>query len=193
MIDMARAGWSAKIASVSGHITTTAMRPGPSDRPLDPANDSALLALQFENGAQGSIHVTAMAHVAERGQEQQVILYGESGTLEANLTFWRQRNSPHAHHQPQFEVLPVPDTYWGNVAKDSSYLDRIMERFRTESIGTRLFVDAILADEPVAPSFHDGLRVAEVAEAAFASGRDRGFVHKARCSLTLAKEPPNGL
>lgn len=84
MIDFAR--WQVgEIARVSAQMATLVERPGPEGHPLDPANDAALL-LQFENGAQGVIQVSAVAHVAERDQEQHVVLHGAAGTLEAAVT-----------------------------------------------------------------------------------------------------------
>jgi predicted dehydrogenase len=48
-------------------------------------------------------------------------------------------------------------------------MDQIIAIFRTQSVGTRLFVDAIVADRPLSPSFYDGLKVQEVIDAANAS------------------------
>jgi predicted dehydrogenase len=47
------------IARVSGHLATFVERSGPDAQALDAANDSALLAVEFANGAHGSIHITS--------------------------------------------------------------------------------------------------------------------------------------
>jgi hypothetical protein len=39
----------------------------------------------------------------------------------------------------------------------------------TQSIGPRLFIDAILDDRPIEPSFHDGHQVQRIVEAAMES------------------------
>ena len=49
------------------------------------ANEGALLALEFANGAHGVIQVSGLAHIGDRGQEQHVVLHGAAGTLEAKL------------------------------------------------------------------------------------------------------------
>src|SRR5919206_4823307 len=85
MIDLAR-WYVGDIAKVSSQLATFIERPGADGAALDPANDAALLAVEFANGAQGTIQVSAVAHVGDRGQEQQVILHGESGTLEIVYT-----------------------------------------------------------------------------------------------------------
>ena len=41
--------------------------------------------------------------------------------------------------------------------------------FWTQSIGPRLFIDAILDDRPIEPSFHDGHQVQRIVEAAMES------------------------
>lgn len=45
-----------------------------------------------------------------------------------------------------------------------------------QSIGTRLFIDSILADQPVTPGFYEGMKVQEVIEAAFESDRSGCWV-----------------
>ena len=47
----------------------------------------------------------------------------------------------------------------------------MFQAFGTESIGTRLFIDAIREDRPLSPSFYDGWKAQEVVEAAVESHR----------------------
>ena len=168
MIDLAR-WYVGDVAKVSACLSTFVERPGPEGRPLDPANDAAMLNLQFANGAQGTIHLSAVAHVGDRGQEQHVVLYGESGTLEADLSFLGTEIRGLRHGEEQFEVLPVPDRIWGDVDKTAFFWDQLVEVFTRHPVGDRLFIDAILEDRPVTPSFYDGLRAQEVIDAAIAS------------------------
>lgn len=58
-------------------------------------------------------------------------------------------------------LLPVPDSYWGNVDKANPF-----GVFTEQPAGDRLFIDAILEDRPVSPDFYDGLKVQEVIDAA---------------------------
>jgi predicted dehydrogenase len=50
--------------------------------------------------------------------------------------------------------------------------DDIFDVFRTEAVGDRLFIDAILQDRPVSPDFYDGLRAQQVIDAAILSNRE---------------------
>lgn len=48
--------------------------------------------------------------------------------------------------------------------------------FHNQSIGPRLFVDAIVENRAVSPSFYEGLKAQEVIDAAFESHRRGGWV-----------------
>ena len=90
MIDMARWLWG-DIAKVNAHLAIFSNLPGSGDQPLNPANDSAIVCLEFKNGTQGD----------------------------------------------------------------------------------RLFIDAILKNKPLFPSFYEGLKVQEVIDAAVDSYKNR--------------------
>ena len=65
MIDMAR--WLAgDVARVSAHLGVYGDRPRPDGQAYDRANDATIVAMEFANGAQGIIQVSAVAHVADR-------------------------------------------------------------------------------------------------------------------------------
>jgi predicted dehydrogenase len=172
-IDLAR--WLVgDIARVSAHLGSYVDRARPDGQPFDPANDSAVLLLEFGNGAQGMIQVSAVAHMADRGAEQQLVLHGEEGTLEVNVAL----GGPQAgevirgacHDGDRFETLPVPDELWSDVARGDFFSALIPGLFLKQSIGDRLFIDAILEDRPAIPSFYDGLKVQEVIDAAVSIG-----------------------
>ncbi len=77
MIDLAR--WLVgEIEWVSASLGIHIERQGPEGGTLDPANDTALLNLGFANGAQGSILASAASHLADRGVEQAVSIYGQA-------------------------------------------------------------------------------------------------------------------
>jgi predicted dehydrogenase len=168
MIDLAR-WYIGDIARVSAHLSTFVERPGPQSQALDPASDAATLLLEFENGAQGTIQLSAVAHVGDRGQEQHVILHGESGTLEADQTFLEAEMRGARHEEKRFAVLSVPDHLWGDVDQGAPFIEQWLEVFRKQPVGDRLFIDAVLADRPVTPSFYEGFKAQEVMDAAIAS------------------------
>ena len=60
MIDLAR--WCINdIARVSACLSTFVERPGPEGKALDPANDAAILLLDFKNGTQGTIRIKSIS------------------------------------------------------------------------------------------------------------------------------------
>lgn len=170
MIDFAR-WFIGEITGVYAHLSTFLDRPGIDGQPLDPENDSASLILQFKNGAAGMIQVSAVAHVGDRMHEQHVILHGRSGSLETDFTLKGGEIRGLRDDEEEFKILPVPDGLWGN-ADRSNFLDTFIK----QSVGTRLFIDAILEDRPVSPNFYDGLKVQEVVDAAIESHHSGRFV-----------------
>ena len=170
MIDLAR--WNVgDITKVSAHLATYVARPGAGGAVLDPANDAAVLALEFVNGAHGVIQVSAVAHVGDRGQEQQFILHGAEGTLEVDYNFKSTEVRGARQSEEQLHVLPIPDGLRGHVDASTSFFSQMFQAFGTESIGTRLFIDAIIENRPLSPSFYDGWKTQEVLEAAVESHR----------------------
>jgi predicted dehydrogenase len=172
MIDLARV-YGGEIARVSAHLTTFIERPGTDGGPLDPANDAAVLTVEFVNGMQGVIQVSAVAHLADHELQQHVSLYGESGTLTAETTFMGGeaggRITGARSDEAVFGSLSVPEDLWRGVNRKSPYFDQLLERFSRQSIGDRLFIDGIVEDHQVSPTFYDGWKVQQVIDAAIAS------------------------
>jgi predicted dehydrogenase len=175
MIDLAR--WSiGEIVKVNAHISTFVKRKDLKGGKINPANDSAMLTLQFKNGVQGFIHVSAVSHVGDRVQEQLIILNGNSGTLEINTDLLsRSEIYGIKKDEKSFRLLTVPDQFWEGVQRSTSFKE-LQDVFSTQSVGTRLFIDAILKDQQVSPNFLDGLKVQEVIDAALASHHSGSLV-----------------
>ncbi len=153
------------VKRVSAHLSIFVDRT--IDRDHRPANDSAVLALEFVNGGHATVNASAVAHLAQRGQEQQIIIHGEGGTLEAEFNF--DMASPLVlrgvrKDEMKFQPLAIPDEFWGGVDQSKP-----REIFLYQSIGDRLFIDSILEDRPIQPSFYDGLKAQEVIDAALLS------------------------
>lgn len=176
MIDMAH--WLVgDITRVSAHLATSVERMGADTQPLPtPANDSALLTVEFANGACGAIVVSAMAHMAEREQFHEVSLYGEGGTLELNMSTVTAQMRGARQGQSQFEILTVPEEFSMGVDPALALWDQLSIVLQTQSFGDRQFVDAILNDRPVSPDFADGLRVQAVIDAALESHRQGRWI-----------------
>lgn len=175
MIDMAH--WMlGDIVQVSANLETFIIRPGPEGQTLDAANDSALLTVKFQNGCQGVINVSAVAHLGDRGQQFQIFLYGEDGTLELESNFEGYTIRGARSDEEQIRPLAVPDDILQGIDATSSVFDQFDQIFMKRSVGTRLFIDAIVNDLDVRPSFYDGLKAQTVIDAAIESDQSRCWV-----------------
>lgn len=162
-------GVSAQVSAWPTHTDATGQR-------LGPANDAAVAMLQFADGAFGIVHVSTVAHTAEQWNEWHILLNGEDGSLELNrapdgrLLLYGARRS-----EAKSRVLPLPDHILDGLTPEQAYSPKMPNVFVQQAAGCRRFIDAILQEQPVAPTFYDGLKVQEVIEAALESSR-RGCV-----------------
>ncbi len=163
-IDLAR-WYVGDIVQVSAELDTFVAREDADGHRVESACDAALLAVRFANGAQGILHVSVVAHTAERGIQQQVTLCGENGTLETGSSL-TQMEVRAARQGENFQMLPIPDRFWGEGDRSDPFAV-----FTRLSVGGRRFIDAILEDLPVSPDFRDGWKVLQVMEAAEESAR----------------------
>jgi predicted dehydrogenase len=171
MIDLARL-IVGEFERVFGHSSTFVRKRDPEGDPVDAANDSATLLLDFAGGAQGMIGLSAAMHSAERFQEQHLVLYGEEGTIETDMTIMGGMAIRGARHdEKSFRDLPVPADILGTVDGAKPILEMLPGMFQSQPIGTRLFIDSIIGGTPAVPGFRDGVRVQEAIDAAFASQR----------------------
>jgi len=176
MIDLAR-WFVGDISRVSAHLGIYADHPGPDGPAADPANDAVALAVEFANGAQGLIQISAIAINGNRAMEQYVTLHGESGTLEIDSDFAagvRMRGIRQGGER--FQEVAIPDELFGDVNRNQPPVVQIMQLLTQQPLGDRQFVDAILDDLPVTPSFHDGLKAQEVIDAAIQSHQEGRWV-----------------
>lgn len=176
MIDLAR-WYIGDILKVNAHLSTFIERPGIEGQPLDPANDSALLTFKFKDGGQGVIYVSAVSHLGDRGQEFQVILQGENGTLEMGSTSrdgYVVRGA--RSDEEQIRPLAIPDDILDGINPNSPIRQQLNQIFTGQSAGSRLFIEAIVNDRAISPSFYDGFRAQEVIEAAIESDEKECWV-----------------
>lgn len=178
LIDLAR-WWVGDVVAVAADVRTFVPRAAPTGEAAL-ANDAALLALRFADGAQGSVHVSAVVHTAERGLEQRLTLHGEAGTLEAEtalpfpLVHWRLQGARAA--DAAFADLPLPADLAGQLDPALPPAERLWAMFRTQPVGDRAFVDAIRSGRPAAPSFYDGWKAQQVIDAALEASRTGRWV-----------------
>jgi predicted dehydrogenase len=159
------------IVAVSARLTTFVARAGADGAPATPANDSALLLLECASGAQVSVRVSAADHTTGHWARHEIALYGEAGTLEADVF----QNMVCGARAPSdvAETLAMPERFLGTGDRGDPF-DPIF----TTSAGPRAFVDAIAARQPAGPTFYDGLKVQEAIDAALES-------HRSGCRVAL--------
>jgi predicted dehydrogenase len=87
-------------------------RSGVDDKPLVPANDSAMLLVEFENGAHGTIHFSAVALIGGPSLRQQTSIVGEAGTLEVELSAQGQAVRGVRKGQDALVDLSIPPHLW---------------------------------------------------------------------------------
>jgi predicted dehydrogenase len=176
MFDLAR-WFYGDISRVSAHLGIYAEHTGPEDEVFEPANDAITLLVEFASGAQGAIQVSGVALNGKRLREVHVALHGQCGTLEVDEDSARgMKMQGILQGEEQFQELAVPDELWGDVNRNQPPIGVILEACTKQPIGDRLFVDAILDDLPVCPTFYDGLKVQEVIDAAILSDREGRWV-----------------
>lgn len=147
-----------------GDITSVAasVRQFAPDAGLEPASDSAVLALDFANGAHGSLAVTSAAQVGQRMFDQTIALHGEDGVLEARFNGVDFRVMGARRDDRELQTLPTPDNLLEGI-------ERPLDVFTRQSAAGRRFVDAILHDDDPEPSFYDGWKTRQVLDAALES------------------------
>jgi predicted dehydrogenase len=172
-VDMARwyFGEIRAVTAVFSHLVPRG--PRPDGAPFEVAEDAALMLLEFESGATGSLHLSSLAHEpGPFGQRHELDLHGSGGTLRA-MSDWRtiQRVEGCRADETAPRELPIPDAIWGTARRDTVH-DTYRDVFRTQDHMTRGFVSAIANGEPASPDFADGLAVQRVLEAAARSARE---------------------
>ena len=174
MIDMAR--WLlGEITRVSALLGVFVEVPTMDGDAVTPSNDTAFLLTEFANGAHGTILATRVAYLPNRGMQQEIRLYGQNGSLELNVNYFGVDEGVSFQgarlQDKQFQPLEIPASY-GSFKAPFDWFN-ILAR---QSVGCRAWVDAILDDRPVTPSFYDGLKAQQVIEAALVSHQSGKWV-----------------
>lgn len=147
--------------------------PRPDGAPYEVAEDSALLLLEFENGASGSIHVTSLAYEpGPFGQRHDMDFHGSAGSLHTTCDWVTvQRVSGCSVGGPEMRELPIPEHIWAGARHDTVH-NTYRDVFREQDHMTRAFVTAIAEGRPASPDFADGLAIQRALEAAGRSARE---------------------
>jgi predicted dehydrogenase len=159
------------VTAVFSHIVPRAPRPDAA--PFEAAEDAAMILLEFQNGATGSLHVSSLAY--EPGtfaQRHEMDLHGSAGTLHVTNDWVRvQRLDGSQEGEPETHRLPIPDRLFGTARRDTVH-NTYKDVFREQDNMTRGFVSAVARHEKASPDFNDGLAVQRVIDAAGRSARE---------------------
>lgn len=159
------------VTAVFSHTVPRA--PRPDGAPFEVGEDSAMLMLEFESGATGSIHVSSLAYEpGPFGHRHEMDLHGSADTLRLTNDWIRvQRVDGSQEGEPETHELPIPDRFFGNARRDSVH-ETYKDVFREQDNMTRGFVSAIAKGEKASPDFGDGLAIQRLLEAAARSARE---------------------
>jgi predicted dehydrogenase len=166
IVDVAR-WFLGDVVKVSASLRTFVTRPGPTGEPMENANDSAFMLLDFASGAHGVVHVgtPTISGPGLNHTGQTAIIHGKDGTLETRCDPWTSpaisRITGLRRGAQEAEALAVPAEYYGGTDPGDAFAV-----FSQQSVGPRQFIDAIVNDAPAIPSFYDGHQVQRIIEAA---------------------------
>lgn len=175
MIDFAQ-WYLGDIARVWADLLVFTDQSRESEPPPVPVNDAGLLALEFLSGARAQIQVSAVALVGDEGLRVTAHFYGDAGTIEAEHIYFGVDAGVTLRGvrqgEPHFNKLTVPEEFFEGGVRPSELLDP----YSKQSVGPRLFVDAILEDKPAIPDFSVAVRVQEVVDAALLSSAEKCWI-----------------
>lgn len=156
--------------------TTHASRPGANGRETVANDDQANVLCRFDNGAMGSIHISRVATGRKMGYAYEIT--GTRGALrfdqeDQNALWFYDCRAPRGR-QGFTKLLTGPDHpdfryFCEGAGHGTGYGDQII-------IEARDFLKSIETREPIFPTFHDGLEVSRVIEAAVRSNEQGRWV-----------------
>lgn len=172
MIDQAR-WYLGDIKTVQASIHSFVKRSDEEGNEMgNPASDSAIYLLEFQNGAHATIHVSTVNQVSKEliHAGQFISLQGQDGTIESRAGLWSSNPISeivgYKRGADKAETLEAPDSYFGSGGREN-----LFDFNNKPIVGPRLFVDAILNDRPLQPNFYDGYKSQQVIQAALESSK----------------------
>ncbi len=175
MIDLAR-WYLGDITQVSARLISHGQRARPDGAPMTSLDDSASLIMEFGSGAHGTIDVSGVRLVGEL-PSYRVGLYGDEGSLEADVDVPTARLRVRRRADPGWTELVIPADLSGTAGDHPAILGfPLLAPLTNLPVGDRLFIDAVLGDNPAEPTFEDGWRAQQVVDAAVLSNRERRWI-----------------
>lgn len=160
------------VSAVTCRLGFSVPRPpvDPAGEPYEVVDDSCMLTLEFSSGALGMIHCTALCYEdTPFGQTHHMEFHGSDGTL-YSFTDWDKIQQVKGARVGEGMVreLPIPDHIWGNARRDTVH-NTYRDMFRSEDFMIRGFINGILNDVELTPSFKQGAQIQRLLSAALRS------------------------
>ena len=148
-----------EIGCISSRFVERDNRPDGSD--YDRSEDSAQMTVRFENGAYGTLQVSAVCwEGTDFNQTHHLDLHGTDGTV-YSLNDWsnvQEVRGLKANEPGPTKVMPIPDDIWGEARRDKVH-DTYRDVFRTNRAMIGEWVDGVRSGQPVEPDLAEGARV----------------------------------
>jgi predicted dehydrogenase len=167
MADLAR-WWMGSVDSVSASTRTFKPLRSNDDEPFEAAEDSALFSLAFESGAHGSIYASRVA--SAEIFHHHITIRGDAGALQLHHSIghgW-QILAGKAGDELLHEIQ-LPNSYVAGIDQNAKPFDQVRDFLVRFHIGDRAFVDSIVDDRDIAPTFEDCLAAHRIVETGFRS------------------------
>lgn len=170
-----------KVTHIHCQLGIMGQRPAldPQGNPYEQADDTALVTLTFENGAQGVIHLSAMSleSTAPLTTTHEMEFHGSEGTLRYLTPFSDQPQQVSGVRvgEAALHDLPVPDHFWGGANRDNTFAT-MDDLFSKQDFMARQFVSSIASHTPVRPDFNDGAYIQRLVDAALKSHAEQRTV-----------------
>jgi len=136
-----------------------------------------VLLLEFANGAHGTLQLSYTSQLAEGNPgEHRIDIYGSGETIRAYANLGFSSLSGARENEDHFQPIPVEARFRGDLDPALPFASLFFPLFKTEPIGVRQFVDAILGKGKVTATFLDGWKASQVIDAALESHRSGTWV-----------------
>lgn len=167
--------------AVAAHTAVYFEKPAPAGGPLNQANDTAAVLLEYAASAapvQVTCDLSTAAWTADLPALIRLALHGADGGLELSLPVYGGTPALCGSNAPGEPLQPLepPARLWGATDPALPPAERFAALFTHEALGDRLFIDAIDSGTPAAPTFYDGWKAQVVIDAAIEAARTRRWV-----------------
>lgn len=172
-------GEVSEIGCVSSTFVDRALRPDGQDYAR--GEDSAVMTVRFENGAYGTLQVSAVCwEGTDFNQTHHLDLHGSGGTIYA-LNDWstvQEVRGLKAGTPGPAPILPIPEDIWGGARRDRVH-DTYRDVFRSGQLMIGEWVAAVRDGVAISPDLGEGARVQHLLDLAVRSAADGGRLQSA--------------